>query len=204
MTEPIILVGGGGHCMACIDVIEQQKVFHIAGIVDTKDKAGELVLGYPIICGDEKLSELAQTHDNFLITIGQIKRVEKRISLFITLKKLNVNLPVVMSPHAYVSKHAIIKKGTIIMHHALITAGAIIGRNCIVNSNALVEHGAAVEDHCHISTGAIINGEAHIKEGCFIGSGAIIREGITVGEKSVISAGVCVMHDVEAKTILKQ
>ena len=39
MTNPkIILVGAGGHCRSCIDVIEQEGRFEILGIVD---KAGQ-------------------------------------------------------------------------------------------------------------------------------------------------------------------
>ena len=38
MKEKIILIGGGGHCRACIDVIEQEGRFTIAGIVDVPEK----------------------------------------------------------------------------------------------------------------------------------------------------------------------
>lgn len=34
MKEQIILIGGGGHCKSCIDVIEQEGKYQIAGIVD--------------------------------------------------------------------------------------------------------------------------------------------------------------------------
>ena len=39
MKEKIILIGGGGHCRACIDVIEQEGRFTIAGIVDVPEKS---------------------------------------------------------------------------------------------------------------------------------------------------------------------
>jgi hypothetical protein len=50
MKPKIILVGGGGHCHSCIDVIEQEGKFEIAGIVDAI-KGGEKVLGYPVLRG---------------------------------------------------------------------------------------------------------------------------------------------------------
>ena len=34
----IILIGGGGHCVSCIDVIEAGKKYKIMGILDNKDK----------------------------------------------------------------------------------------------------------------------------------------------------------------------
>ncbi|NOX34954.1 MAG: acetyltransferase [Deltaproteobacteria bacterium] len=204
MPVPLVLIGGGGHCMACIDVIETLGIYSIKGIVDKKEKAGRPVLGYKIISHDNEIPQLAQKFDNFLITLGQIKTPEKRVKFFLMLEKLKVSMPVLISPHAWVSRNSRIKKGTIIMHHALVNAGAAIGNNCIINSKALVEHGAVIGDHCHISTGAIVNGGADVKEGCFIGSGAIIRQGISIGEKSVIGAGVRVMKNVEAETLLTQ
>ena len=33
--KPIILIGGGGHCISCIDVIEMTKEFSILGIIDS-------------------------------------------------------------------------------------------------------------------------------------------------------------------------
>lgn len=43
-----------------------------------------------------------------------------------------------ISPRAYISKHASIEIGTIVMHDALINAYAEIGKNRIVNSKALL------------------------------------------------------------------
>ena len=36
--KKIILIGAGGHCKSCIDVIEIQKKFKILGLVDNKKK----------------------------------------------------------------------------------------------------------------------------------------------------------------------
>jgi len=51
MPKPqIILIGGGGHCRACIDVIEMENRFQIAGIVErSESSSGNHILGYPII-----------------------------------------------------------------------------------------------------------------------------------------------------------
>jgi hypothetical protein len=34
--KKIILVGGGGHCKSCIDVIENENKYKIIGIIDKK------------------------------------------------------------------------------------------------------------------------------------------------------------------------
>jgi len=194
--KEIILVGGGGHCKACIDVIECEGKFRIAGIVDFKEKVGRLVLGYRIIASDENLADLAKEYKNFLITIGHIKSPAKRIELYKLLNSFNVNFPVIISPLAYVSKYSFVGKGTIIMHNAIVNSGVRVGVNCIINSKALLEHDVKIGDHCHISTGAIINGGSQIGDFSFIGSGAIILNGVTIPANTIVGAGAVVVKDI--------
>ncbi|MFH2067769.1 MAG: NeuD/PglB/VioB family sugar acetyltransferase [Pseudomonadota bacterium] len=189
MREKIILIGGGGHCKSCIDVIEQDGTYRIEGIVDIPEKLHQKIMGYEVIATDEHLSELANDYENFFITIGQIKSPDKRIQLFNALQQLGVKMPVIISPLAYVSNHAVIGDGTIIMHHALVNAGAGIGCNCIINSKALIEHDAVIGDHCHISTAAVINGGVKIGTGSFLGSNTVCKEYIEISEGAVIGCG---------------
>ena len=158
MKPHIVLIGGGGHCKSCIDVIELEAKYVIAGIVDIKEKLHQSIIGYKIFATDNDLPDLVKKYQYFFITLGQIKNPDKRIRIFQTLKELGAKLPIIISPLAYVSRHSKIGDGTIIMHQALINAGAMIGSNCIINTKTLIEHDAIIGDHCHIATGAIING----------------------------------------------
>lgn len=197
MKENILLVGGGGHCKACIDVIEAEDKFNIIGIVDKKEKSHQRVLGYEIIAYDSDLPKFVKERDNFLITIGQIKDPNRRRELFVFLKELKAEFPVVVAPSAYVSKHASVDEGTIVMHHAFINANADIGKNCIVNTAAIIEHDAKIGDHCHISTGSIINGECSIGSGSFIGSNSVIANNIFIAKYVIIGAGSVVVESIE-------
>jgi sugar O-acyltransferase (sialic acid O-acetyltransferase NeuD family) len=188
MKDSIILIGGGGHCRACIDVIEQEGRFTIAGIVDVPEKKQYNVLGYPVIGSDADLAKLIETFPNVLITLGHIKSPNRRMKLFNDLMQMGARLPVIQSPLSYISPHAHVAEGTIVMHHALINAGATVGRNCIINSKALVEHDAVIGDHCHISTGAIVNGGVTIGNGSFFGSGAVSKESTSIPANSFIKA----------------
>ena len=185
----IILVGGGGHCVSVIDVIEQQGKYNIKGIIDIKENIGKNVLGYKIIGSDNDLQDLFLSCPNAIVSVGQIKSSALRIHLFQKLKTIGYHLPIVISPLAYVSKYALIGEGSIIMHQALVNAGAKIGKNCIINTKANIEHNAHVEDFCHISTGTIVNGDCIIGKETFIGSNATISNGVTISPNSIISAG---------------
>jgi sugar O-acyltransferase (sialic acid O-acetyltransferase NeuD family) len=145
MKPRIVLIGGGGHCKSCIDVIELEAKYTIAGIVDIKEKLRQSALGYKILATDNDLPDLVKEYQYFFITLGQIKSPDKRIRIFQILRELGARLPVMISPLSYVSKYAEIGDGTIIMHHALINAGAKIGNNCIINNKALIEHDAIID-----------------------------------------------------------
>ncbi len=200
---PLLLVGGGGHCRACIDVIEAVASYRIAGIVQPFSNGCEPVFGYPVLGSDEDLPALLEQTRQAVVTVGQIKSPETRMRLFDQLKARGAELPVIQSPTAYRSRHAQIGEGSILMHSSLVNAGVCIGSNCIVNSQALIEHDVEIADHCHVSTGAHINGGVRIGEGCFIGSGAILKEGIEVGARALIGAGQTVLRDIPAGAIVR-
>jgi sugar O-acyltransferase (sialic acid O-acetyltransferase NeuD family) len=187
--KDIILIGGGGHCKAVIDIIEQEDLFNIIGIIDKPEFLGKSVLGYPVIGNDSELNNLVKRCKNVLITIGQIRNSLPRINLFDTVLKLGFTLPSVISPRAYVSKYASIGKGSVIMHDVVVNAGAKIGDNCIINTKSIVEHGSNIGNHCHISTNAVINGDVVVGNGSFIGSGAVTKEGIRINDNFFAKAG---------------
>lgn len=199
--ESIILIGGGGHCKSCIDVIEQEGRFNIAGIVEKDNGRDEKILGYPIIGCDDDLPELIAKYKNVLITVGQIKSANVRMKLFSICSDLNAALPVIISPVAYVSRYTILGKGSIIMHHAVVNAEANIGVNNIINSKALIEHEVRIGNHCHISTGSRINGQVSIADECFIGSGVTLANNITISEKVIIPAGTTVFKNINKSGI---
>jgi len=199
----LLLIGGGGHCLSCIDVIEAEGKYRIRGIVQPVPYEKDGVFGYPIVGSDEDLPCLLQEVSHALVTVGQIRSPEIRIRLFELLKQSGGKLPKIVSPFAYCSKYAEMEEGTIVMHGAIVNAGANIGANCIINSQALIEHDAIVADHSHVSTGARVNGGVTIGKGSFIGSGAILKEGITIGENVIIGAGQVVLRDVPSGAVIK-
>ncbi|PKP11844.1 MAG: acetyltransferase [Bacteroidetes bacterium HGW-Bacteroidetes-4] len=187
MKEKIILVGGGMHCESCIDVIEQLGTFNILGIIDKIENKGKTVLGYPIIGTDDDLPKYAKECNNFLVTVGQIKDPTVRIKLFNYLKTLNVTLPVIISPQAYVSKHANIGEGSIVLHKVVIDVKSKVGDNCIINHMTTLGHNAQVDDHCHISANCVL-GECHIKQGSFVGGNCWINNGVQIPENTIIGS----------------
>jgi len=190
MKKPLILlVGAGGHCRSCIDVVEQDGRYQIAGVVDRPgaDSPAD-VLGYPILGNDDDLGRLHAEIGFALVTVGQMRCADVRVGIYKRLKALGYLLPVIRSPVSYLARSAEVGEGTVVMHGVTVNAAARVGCNCILNSHCLIEHDAMVEDHCHISTGALVNGQAHVGAGSFIGSGAVVVQSEKVPNGSFVKA----------------
>lgn len=187
--EKLILVGGGGHCRACIDVIELQKKYKIVGILDSPGKVGETLSGYTILDTDDGMARYVAQGCHFLVTVGQVESSKLRQHLYSKLEQLNASIATVISPRAYIARTAKIDKGVIVMHDALVNAGAHISNNCIINTKSLIEHDADVQPHCHISTGAIVNGGAKISSGTFVGSNSVVVHGVSTKIDDFVKAG---------------
>lgn len=197
--EPLILIGGGGHCKSCIDVIHSSGQWSIQGILDRADMVGTSVLDYKVLGTDEEIEKWISKGYHFLITVGQIKSALSRKRLYDHLKNHNAVIATVISGNAIVSAYASIGEGSIIHHRSTVNADAVTGVNCIINTAANIEHDVTIGDHTHISTGSMLNGNVHVGSECFIGSGSIVSNGITIGDEVLVGAGSLVIKHLSAQ-----
>ena len=193
MSDPLLLIGCGGHARSLIDVVESSSRWHVLGLVGLPEQVGEEVLGYPVLGCDEDLPSLRQQCTNVLLAVGQIGFSTQRQRLVAKLEGLNFLMPVVISGRAHVSHHAQLGSGCSVGHGVIVNAGSKVGDYSILNSNALIEHDAVIGNYCHISTGALVNGGTKIGSNSFIGSGVVLRDGLNLPPRTVISAGKRVM-----------
>jgi sugar O-acyltransferase (sialic acid O-acetyltransferase NeuD family) len=193
-TERIVLIGGGGHCRSCIDVIEAEGRYRIAGILDPA-RSGSM-LGYPLLGGDELLeSLLADGVSHALVTVGHVGPAPGRVLLYTRCREIGYRLPVIIAPTAHVARSASLGSGTIVMHHAVVNSCATVGENCIINTQALVEHDVHIANHCHVSTAVSINGGVTVGAGSFLGSNATIVPGVSIGAEVTVGAASLVLRD---------
>lgn len=196
MKRPILLIGGGGHCVSCIEIIESIGDWSIAGIIDVRERVGQMILEYRIIGSDEDLASLSKFR-YATIAVGQLKTSAVRERVFGVALDAGFDFPVLASPTAAVSRHAVIGRGTMVFHHATVNGGARVGENCILNTGSIVEHDAIIGDFSHVSTGALVNGGCIVGRGCFVGSGAVLKHGVRLGDGVVLGAGSVAIRDIQ-------
>lgn len=197
--KEIVLVGGGGHALSCLDVIEATNQFNVVGVLDMLPTN----LPIPYLGKDEMAVELIKNKPNllFINTVGQVKFTTSRRRIHTLYTSIGVKWATVISPLAYVSPYALIGEGSIVMHGAIVNAGAEIGKQCIVNTRAIVEHGVSVGDFCHVSTNATINGDALIGSDTLIGSNATIIQGIRITDHVLIGANSTALQSIHEEGI---
>ena len=196
MKKKIILVGGGSHANSCAELIEQENMYSIQGIIDEKKPGKGILQKYKYLGGDLNLIKLNKSVKFAIVTIGHIDKPLTRKKLFEKIEKLNFKVPVITSPLSLISKNSKIGIGTMIFHNVIINSNVEIGENCIINNKALIEHDVEIGDNSHISTGCLVNGSTKIGSNTFIGSGSIIKNNITVGNNCFIRLGPIVSKNI--------
>lgn len=196
MKKNLILIGDGGHSISCADVIEAEGNFKIVGLVSGINKKSKNKSKFKIIGTDADLEQLRKKFDYAFISLGHLRNNKTRLAILEKLKSLKFNLPLIKSPHSYVSKNSSIGEGSIIMHGCIINSGVNIGKNCIINSMSLLEHGVSIGDNCHISTGVKINGDVVVESNCFIGSNTVIKQNISIRKNTFIKMSSSIKNDV--------
>ena len=191
MTK-LVLIGGGGHCRSCIDVIESTGQYAIHGILDPSISSGTKISVYEVLGSDELIPILATQGCKFFITVGHLNNNKARRAIFQELEPFLESLITIIAPSSIVSRSGSIGRGTAVMHQAIVNAGASIGVNCIINTGALIEHDTKIGDHSHIATNATINGNCIIGKDVFIGSGAVVINGIQICDAAFVAAGTVI------------
>ena len=115
--SPIVIIGGGGHCLTIAGVIDAEGKWEIAGFVDPDGAAPLAKLGVPWLGDDDTITDLSIEHAH--VGIGQIKSSKKREAIYERLIKSDIELPVIVAPSAYVASTADIGHGTLVVgeHH---------------------------------------------------------------------------------------
>lgn len=192
--KDIVIIGGGGHAKACIDVVQCCDMYNIIGYVDREAKLDpRFNISY---LGNDDTLDIYIPTCSFLIAVGQIKYPQPRSNIFLKMLKNGAKFPSIVSPYAYISKYAEIGIGTIVMHGAILQANVKVGDNCIINDRAVLEHDVIVGDCCHISTSTTLNGGVEIGTNTFIGSGSTVKNGVHIGKNVIVGMVSIVLYDI--------
>jgi acetyltransferase EpsM len=200
----IIVYGGGGHGKALIDLLRALHTYRIVGIIDDGITAGELIMGVPVLGGNERLPELyAKGIRQAVNAVGGIGNIAIRIKVFQNLAEAGFSCPAVVHPAAHVENSAYLAPGVQVFARAYVGSEARLGFGAIVNTGAIVSHDCILENFANISPGALLAGEVTIEAASLVGMGATINLRVRVGAGARIGNGATVKEDVPVKGIVR-
>jgi len=189
----IVVIGAGGHARSVCDILLQQGMHEIIGLVDPIAQEG--FFDIPLLGDDCLLVPIIgeQKAQGAFVALGSNKIRKK---LMLQVEELGYEIISAISPYSVISRFATIGKGTVVMPGAIVNANAVIGQGCILNTNCSIDHDDVIGDYCHIAPGATICGTVVVGESSFIGAGARIIDKIAIGDKVMLGAGAVAIRNI--------
>ena len=199
--EKLVVFGAGGHAKVVIDIIEQQGIYEIAGLLDDDLKhQGKRFFGYPVLGTRADLPALFSAQlRHAIVTIGDNA---SRAAVAAHLDQHGWRFASAVHPRASVGRGVKIGPGSVVMAGCVVNADAYLGGQVIVNTGATVDHDCRIEDAVHLAPGCHLCGGVRVGQGSLIGAGSTVIPGVNIGRNVIVGAGSTVIRDVaDAMTV---
>ena len=181
MKEKLLLIGSGGFGRVVLEHASQY--FDCAFLDDGKIK---MVDDTPVIGTTADIEKLYGEYKYLLVTIGNNKL---RQELYKRAAASGYTFPNIIVPSAYISPHATLGTGVIILNNAVIQNNSKIGDGTILNAGVEAHHDADIGNYCLIYTNSVVRSLAHVGDRVWIGSTCTVSTSATVPDDTVIEDG---------------
>jgi sugar O-acyltransferase (sialic acid O-acetyltransferase NeuD family) len=198
----IVVWGAGGHGKVTVDAILACGCSEVVAVLDENPaKAGQQILGVPVVSFAEGIDELRSKldFDAIAVAIGDNYVRHKK---FLQLRERGLKPVNVIHPRAHVSRFAELGEGVTILANATVNPGTVIEDNVCVNTAASVDHDNYLEQSCHIFPNATLAGTIRVGRFSYVGSGAVVTPNLTIHSYSYVGAGAVVVKDVAEGVIV--
>lgn len=163
MNKNLLILGAGGHGKVVKEIADAFGYTNIAFLDDNSTEA----IG--------KIADSKAFVNQFQEVIVGIGNNKFRGELLTRLEQEGFAIPVLIHPTAYVSKSALIGKGTVVEPMAIVNANSKIGIGCIVSVGSIVDHDAVLEDCVHVNAGAICKAGSFISKETKLEAGQVVK-----------------------------
>jgi acetyltransferase EpsM len=189
----ILLIGGGGFAKE-VDEVATMCGHEVIGYVGEAGTA----LQRSHLGSIDDIPSLKEHYDAVFVAFGATdrKKTKRRSDVVAGLEQLGIPTTPLISPHAVVSRGAIVEDGAFVAHGVVISVDAKIKSHAILNSSAIIGHDAEIGSNTIIAPGAFIGGNAKVGNDSLIGPGALVLEGREIGQDVIVGLGATVVRDV--------
>ena len=159
----LLIIGAGGHGKVVKEIAEVLGYTNISFLDDNSPEAiGKIA--------DSKA--YVNQYSEAFVGIGNNKY---RGEILERLEQEGFGIPILIHPSAYISKTAMIEKGTVVEPKAIVNANSKIGLGCIISVGAIVDHDAVLEDCVHVNAGAICKAGSFVAKETKLEAGQVVK-----------------------------
>lgn len=180
--ERMLLVGAGGLGRV---VLEHASRRYECSFLDDANIVS--VDGVPVVGTTADIETLHGDYHYLLVSIGDNALRER---LYGRARAVGYKLPSVVASSAYLSPHATVGDGCIILNNVVVQNGASVGDGCILNPGVEAHHDSTIGDYCLIYTNSVVRSLANVGDRVWIGSNATVSTGAAVPDDAVVGDGV--------------
>ena len=184
--KKLLLVGAGGFGRV---VLEHASALYDCAFLD--DGNAETVDGVSVIGTTSEIERFFPEYRLLLVTIGNNKL---RQSIYEKASTIGYIFPNIIHPSAYISRHAHIGNGCVILNNAVIQNNASCGNGCILNPGVELHHDSTVGNYCLIYTNSVVRSLTTVGDRVWIGSSVTVSTGAKVCQDASIADGSVVQE----------
>ncbi len=182
--EKLLLVGSGGFGRV---VLEHASRLYDCAFLD--DGTLTSVDGTPVIGKIKDLESLFPAYRQLLVTIGNNALRER---IYKQAAQIGYSFPNLIVPSAYISPHAVLGAGVIILNNACVQNNARVGSGTVLNAGTEAHQDCVIGDCCLIYTNSVIRSLARVGDRARIGSTVTVSTGAVVPADADIEDGAVV------------
>jgi sugar O-acyltransferase (sialic acid O-acetyltransferase NeuD family) len=198
----VLVIGGADQGRQVLDAIIARGFHTAVGVLDRALPRGELVVGVPVLGGDDDVVACAAEvgADHFVVAIGD--NATRGAVLERTAAAAPQLVPAtIVHPSAVIGHDATVGPGSILLAGCVVGNGTRVGRGALLGIHSSIDHDGVLGDHASLGPGATTGGTVRIGATTAIGLGANVIHGITIGADTVVGAGALVLQDVPDRVV---
>ena len=189
MSDPVIVIGSGGHAKVVIEALLRSGRT-VAGRTDRDPaRCAEDMQAVPFLGDDDAVAAHGPASVELANGIGSTGDPTRRVAVFDGFRARGFRFARVIHPSAVVAADAEIGEGAQIMAGVIVQPGCRIGANAILNTGARIDHDCRIGEHVHIAPGAVLCGGVTVGARSHVGAGAVVIQSVCIGEGCLIAAG---------------
>jgi sugar O-acyltransferase (sialic acid O-acetyltransferase NeuD family) len=199
VSQPLVIVGAGGHGREVLDVVEAVGGYEVLGFVDDGDPDEPLLVdrGQRLLGGTAAVAELGEVA--YVVGIGD-PRIRMKVVGAIGTTGPAKPAPALVHPLASTGTRCSFGPGTVVAAGARLTTNITVGQHCYIGPNATIGHDAVLHDGATLYPGAVVSGNVTIGRAATVGAGASVKQGVHIGTVAFVALGAGVVRDVPDAT----